>query len=88
MTPGLIDTHRCRYHTNLSVTASAIADHHRLPSGVAACCDGGTAGAESFEDFKKIIDRSEMRILSFLNIVAPGAQSDRAVQDVTSPSPL
>jgi dihydroorotase len=81
VTPGLIDLHICCYYTNLSVTPSVIADHHCLPSGVTTCCDGGTAGAESFEDFKKIIDRSKMRILSFLNIAAPGAQSDRAEQD-------
>jgi dihydroorotase len=81
VTPGLIDLHICCYYTNLSVTPSVIADHHCLPSGVTTCCDGGTAGAESFEDFKKIIDRSKMRILSFLNIAAPGAQADRAEQD-------
>jgi dihydroorotase len=57
VTPGLIDLHICCYYTNLSVTPSVIADHHCLPSGVTTCCDGGTAGAESFEDFKKIIDR-------------------------------
>jgi len=81
VTPGLIDLHICCYYTNLTVTASVIADHHCLPSGVTTCCDGGTAGAESFEDFKRIIDRSQMRILSFLNIAAPGAQSSRAEQD-------
>ncbi len=81
VTPGLIDTHICCYYTNLSVTSSVIADHHCLPSGVTTCCDGGTAGAESFEDFKKIIDRSRMRILSFLNIAAPGAQASGAEQD-------
>ncbi len=81
VTPGLIDLHICCYYTNLSVTPSVIADHHCLPSGVTTCCDGGTAGAESFEDFKKIINRSKMRILSFLNIAAPGAQADRAEQD-------
>ena len=78
VTPGLIDLHICCYYTNLSVTASVIADHHCLPSGVTTCCDGGTAGAETFEDFKKIIDRSRMRILSFLNIAAPGAQACRS----------
>ena len=81
VTPGLIDLHICCYYTNPTVTPSVIADHHCLPSGVTTCCDGGTAGAESFEDFKKIIDRSKMRILSFLNIAAPGAQSSRAEQD-------
>lgn len=81
VTPGLIDLHICCYYTRLDLTPSVIADHHCLPSGVTTCCDGGTAGAESFEDFKKIVDRSKMRILSFLNIAAPGAQSGGAEQD-------
>src|SRR3989442_11798564 len=41
VTPGLIDLHICCYYTNLNVTASVIADHHCLPSGVTTCCDGG-----------------------------------------------
>src|SRR4051794_18194186 len=81
VTPGLIDLHICCYYTNLNLTPSVIADHHCLPSGVTTCCDGGTAGSDNFEDFKKIIDRSKMRILSFLNIAAPGAESGRAEQD-------
>lgn len=83
VTPGLVDLHICCYYTRLDLTPSVIADHHCLPSGVTTCCDGGTAGADSFADFKKIIDRSKMRILSFLNIAAPGAQSNRAEQDPT-----
>jgi dihydroorotase len=81
VTPGLIDLHICCYYTRLDLTPSVIADHHCLPSGVTTCCDGGTAGANNFEDFKRIIDRSKMRILSFLNIAAPGAESNRAEQD-------
>ena len=81
VTPGLIDLHICCYYTRLDLTPSVIADHHCLPSGVTTCCDGGTAGADSFEDFKKIIDRSKMRILSFLNIAAPGAQANGVEQD-------
>jgi dihydroorotase len=81
VTPGLIDLHICCYYTRLDLTPSVIADHHCLPSGVTTCCDGGTAGPESFEDFKKIIDRSKMRILSFLNIAGPGAQANGAEQD-------
>ena len=81
VTPGLIDLHICCYYTRLDLTPSVIADHLCLPSGVTTCCDGGTAGANNFEDFKKIIDRSKMRILSFLNIAAPGAEADRAEQD-------
>jgi dihydroorotase len=81
VTPGLIDLHICCYYTRLDLTPSVIADHHCLPSGVTTCCDGGTAGADNFEDFKKIIDRSKMRILSFLNIAALGAQANGAEQD-------
>jgi dihydroorotase len=81
VTPGLIDLHICCYYTRLDLTPSVMADHVCLPSGVTTCCDGGTAGANNFEDFKKIIDRSKMRILSFLNIAAPGAESNRAEQD-------
>src|SRR5262245_43107861 len=81
VTPGLIDLHICCYYTRLDLTPSVIADHHCLPSGVTTCCDGGTAGADNFADFKKIIDRSKMRILSFLNIAAPGAEANRAEQD-------
>src|SRR6478672_2502242 len=83
VTPGLIDLHICCYYTRLDLTPSVIADHHCLPSGVTTCCDGGTAGAESFEDFERIIDRSKTRILSFLNIAAPGAQANGAEQDPT-----
>ena len=78
VTPGLIDMHICCYYSNFTVTSSVIADHHCLPSGVTTCCDGGTAGADNFEDFKRIIDQSRMRILSFLNIAALGAQSEVA----------
>ena len=81
VTPGLIDLHICCYYTRLDLTPSVIADHHCLPSGVTTCCDGGTAGANNFEDFKKIIDRSKMRILSFLNIAATGAEANRGEQD-------
>lgn len=81
VTPGLIDLHICCYYTRLDLAPSVIADHHCLPSGVTTCCDGGTAWADNFEDFKKIIDRSKMRILSFLNIAAPGAESAKAEQD-------
>jgi len=83
VTPGLIDLHICCYYTRLDLTPSVIADHQCLPSGVTTCCDGGTAGAQSFDDFKKIIDRSKMRILSFLNIAATGAEANRAEQDPT-----
>jgi dihydroorotase len=81
VTPGLLDLHICCYYTRPDLAPSVVADHHCLPSGVTTCCDGGTAGADNFEDFKKIIDSLKMRILSFLNIAAPGAEANRAEQD-------
>ena len=81
VTPGLLDLHICCFYTRPDLAPSVVADHHCLPSGVTTCCDGGTAGADNFEDFKKIIDSSKMRILSFLNIAAPGAEANRAEQD-------
>ncbi len=63
VTPGLLDIH---VHCN----RTGFADNHCLPSGVTTCCDAGSTGAESFEDFKEIIDRARTRILVFLNISA------------------
>ncbi len=79
VTPGLIDMHIVCFYSSLDVTSSVIADHHSFPSGVTTCVDGGTSGAKSFEEFKRVIDRSRVRILAFLNIAAPGA--NKAEQD-------
>jgi dihydroorotase len=83
VTPGLIDLHICCFYTRMDLAPSVIADHVCLPSGVTTCCDGGTAGADNFEDFRKIITGSKMRILSFLNIAATGAESNKGEQDPT-----
>ena len=82
VTPGLIDMYTACYYTNLNVTSSIIPDHHCFQSGVTTCVDGGMSGAENFEDFKKIIDRSRVRVLAFLNISGPGAASSE--QDPTT----
>ena len=67
VTPGLLDIHLHCFHSR---QGRIIADDHCFPSGVTTCCDAGSAGAESFEDFKEIIDRARTRILVFLNISA------------------
>jgi dihydroorotase len=72
VTPGLIDIHVHCFHTSREHQLSIIADHHHFPSGVTTVVDAGTSGARSFEDFKKVIDSSRVRILAFLNIAAQG----------------
>ena len=72
VTPGLIDIHVHCFHTSRTNQLSVIADSHHFPSGFTTVVDAGTSGAESFEEFKKIIDSSRVRILAFLNIAAPG----------------
>ncbi|MBT4484120.1 MAG: amidohydrolase/deacetylase family metallohydrolase [Candidatus Latescibacteria bacterium] len=75
VTPGLIDIHVHCFHTSQTSNFPIIADHHHFPSGVTTVVDAGTSGARNFEDFKKIIDSSRIRILAFLNIAAPGMGS-------------
>jgi dihydroorotase len=79
VTPGLIDMHVHAFHgTNPD---SYIADGwDALPpdgftfrAGVTTVVDAGSAGWRNFRDFKKqTIDRSQTRILAFLNIVGVG----------------
>ncbi|MFC1528823.1 amidohydrolase family protein [Candidatus Latescibacterota bacterium] len=88
VTPGLVDMHIVCFHTApLDYVRSVIADIHCFPSGVTTCVDGGTSGADTFEEFKKIIDISRPRILAFINISAPGAsrvKKDPALYNVES----
>ncbi|MBT4485703.1 MAG: hypothetical protein HOC71_18705, partial [Candidatus Latescibacteria bacterium] len=65
VTPGLLDIHLHCFHSR---PRYIIADDHCFPSGVTTCCDAGSAGADSFEDFIEIIESARTRILIFLNI--------------------
>ncbi|MFC1692589.1 amidohydrolase/deacetylase family metallohydrolase [Candidatus Latescibacterota bacterium] len=71
ITPGLVDIHTHYYYT---LSASWInPDHHSFNSCVTTLVDSGTSGAETFGDFKeKVIDRSRVRTLVFLNISKTG----------------
>ena len=85
VTPGLIDMHGHVFHTFGPPGKWVISDHHSFQAGVTTVIDAGTSGADSFEDFKAIIDGSKTRILAFLNIAAPGkneAQEDPSTFDV------
>jgi dihydroorotase len=79
VSPGFLDLHSHCFATFGDPGRWVFPDHHSFQSGVTTFIDAGTSGAESFEDFKKVIDISKTRILVFLNIAAPGkndAQND------------
>jgi dihydroorotase len=94
VTPGLIDMHVHAFHgTN---PASYIADGwDALPpdgftfrSGVTTVVDAGSAGWRNFRTFKKqTIDRSQTRILAFLNIAGNGMLGRFEEQDVNDMNP-
>lgn len=71
VTPGLIDMHTHVYWggTSLGVDADTIARR----SGTTTFIDAGSAGAGNLPGFRKhVIERSDPRILAYLNISFPG----------------
>lgn len=90
VTPGLIDIHAHvfwgtqpnSYLSNGDVGVTA--DGFSFRSGVTTLVDCGGAGYKSFDTFKKnIIDKSQTRVLSFLNIVGEGMRGGDYEQDVS-----
>lgn len=95
VTPGLIDMHVHAFHG--TDPDSYIADGwDALPpdgftfrAGVTTVVDAGSAGWRNFRDFKKqTIDRSQTRILAFLNIVGVGMLGRFEEQNVTDMNPI
>jgi len=79
VTPGLIDIHVHAFEgTNLDQAymdgpEGVRPDEHSLNAGVTTVVDAGSSGWRTFEIFKKnIIDKSQTRVLAFLNIVGDG----------------
>ena len=79
VTPGLIDIHGHVFHGTepdhyLSNGLDAISpDGFTFRSGVTTIVDAGGAGWKNFDVFKKnVIDESQTRVLSFINIVGEG----------------
>jgi dihydroorotase len=69
--PGLVDFHTHVYWggTSLAVRAEPVA----AKSGVTTMIDAGTSGASNFLGFRDhVIDRSDLRILAYLNISYAG----------------
>ncbi len=86
VSPGLIDIHT---HVFTGPTAgfangssSVKPDDFTFRAGITTVVDAGTAGYKSFPAFKEqVIDRSRTRVLSFLNVFAPGMIGGKAEQD-------
>jgi dihydroorotase len=89
VTPGLIDLHAHVFiggeiEKDLGGgTSSVWPDAHSFRSGVTTMVDAGGAGWKSFGLFKKnVIDRSQTRVLSLLNIVGEGMRGGHWEQDL------
>ncbi len=79
VTPGLIDIHAHVFYGSepdnylSNGMVAVLPDQSTFRSGVTTVVDAGGAGWKSFSTFKKnIIDVSQTRVLSFLNIVGEG----------------
>jgi dihydroorotase len=89
VTPGLIDIHVHVFNgTSLdrqysNGPSSVPPDGFTFRTGVTTVVDAGCAGWRNFADFKKqTIDRSQTRVLAFLNIVGEGMRGDPYEQDL------
>ena len=89
VTPGLIDIHTHNFvGTNLDQAymngpAGVVPDGFTFRSGVTTVVDAGSSGWRTFPEFKKnIIDRSQTRVLAFLNIVGEGMRGGSYEQNV------
>ncbi len=94
VTPGLVDMHVHVFHGTMDNSAysngynSVPPDAFSFRAGVTTVVDAGSAGWRNFETFKEqTIDRSNTRVLAFLNIVGRGMKGDPAEQDVGDMNP-
>jgi len=90
VTPGIIDIHTHNFvGTNLDQAymngpGGVIPDGFTLRCGVTTVVDAGSSGWRTFPEFKKnIIDRSQTRVLAFLNIVGQGMRGGPYEQDTS-----
>ena len=90
VTPGLIDIHAHVFwghdeESQYSDGYSAVQpDSHSFRSGATTLVDTGGAGWRSFPKFKEqVIDRSQTRVLSFLNIVGSGMRGGPVEQNLS-----
>ena len=83
VTPGLVDIHVHVYagtgeRDSYAGDNSVYPDGFTFRVGVTTVADAGCSGWRNFEDFKeRIIDRSQTRVLAFLNIVGAGMRGPK-----------
>lgn len=94
VTPGLIDIHTHDFHGNnadqyLMDAPSAISpDGFTFRTGVTTVVDAGSSGWRTFPLFKaQTIDRSQTRVLAFLNIVGAGMRGGAYEQNAEDMDP-
>jgi dihydroorotase len=94
VTPGLIDMHvHVYYGTNLDQQymngpSSVVPDGFTFRNGITTVVDAGCAGWRTFPAFKKqIIDKSQTRVLAFLNIVGEGMRGGPFEQNLKDMDP-
>lgn len=94
VTPGLIDLHGHVFfgtepdHYLSNGMAAVVPDGFTFRVGVTTIVDAGGAGWKSFATFKKnIIDNSQTRVLSFLNIVGEGMRGGAYEQNTNDMDP-
>jgi dihydroorotase len=85
VTPGLIDIHTHVFVGSEPGFANGFSsvspDDFTFRSGVTTVVDAGTSGWENFSVFKEqVIDRSQTRVLAFLNIFSRGFSSGTAIE--------
>jgi dihydroorotase len=86
--PGLIDLHTHVFTGGKTDTfadgnLSVMADAFSFRSGVTTVVDAGTSGWNNFEKFKSdVIDKSQTRILAFLNIAGNGMSGNPEQQQL------
>src|SRR5687768_3190821 len=86
VTPGLIDIHSHNFPDMR--TGDPFPDGFTFRNGVTTTTDAGSSGWKSFPELKRtIIDRSETRVLAWLNIVGEGYRGDPYEQDTSDMNP-
>jgi dihydroorotase len=89
VTPGIIDIHVHVYagtgeRNSYAGDNSVYPDGFTFRVGVTTVADAGCAGWRNFDDFKtRVIDRSQTRVLAFINIVGAGMRGGKLEQDLT-----
>ncbi|MGH9721254.1 MAG: amidohydrolase/deacetylase family metallohydrolase [Bryobacteraceae bacterium] len=80
VTPGLIDMHT--HFDTQGAPLSLQPDYQSLSNGVTTAVDAGSSGWKHFEAFRKeVIDRAQVRLLAFLNIVGAGMNGPQVEDD-------